>query len=145
MRLRAAAVGIAIITSGLVLSVAGNANAQTVAHAPRITHAAVVKPRFDVICSGDVCIQTTSKNATTASVRTWPDTVSFTGHFELVNGCGGVFGNSTEGDKFYQSGGTGFTFSGIHWADCMDHWKMIGWQKNAPNNYSKVGTVSFSI
>ena len=142
MRLRTAAAGIALMASGLVLSAAGNAHAQTIGHAPKATHGAAVSPLFATLCSGDVCIKTTSKNLTTASVNAWANYVSFTGHFELLN-CGHFVANSTEG--FWPSGRDPYPFGGLHWADCNDKWTVIGWQRNSPGNYTKIGTVNFSI
>lgn len=142
-RLRTAAAGIALITSALVLSAGASAQAQTVAHAPQIRHTATVSPRFTILCSGDVCVQTVTKGATIATVNAWADTVSFTGHFELLNGCGQFVANSP--DQFWPSGRSPHKFTGIHWADCMDQWKVIGWQENSPGDYSRVGTVNFTI
>ena len=143
MWLRAAAAGIALVTSGLALSAAGNAHAQTIAHAPKTAHTAAVKPRFAIVCSGDACVQTTFKGPSLANINAWANTVSFTGHFDLYNGCGEFMGHSP--DQFWPSGRDPFPFRNLHWADCFDHWKVIAWQKNAPNNYSNIGTVNFSI
>jgi hypothetical protein len=147
MRLRAAAAGIAIITSGLVLSVADNAHAQIKIHAPQITHTATVKPRFDILCGGPyICIQTKQITDPTASVNAWANTTSFTGHFELLNGCDQFVANGPiKTDRLFPAGSNPYTFTNIHWADCQDSWTIIAWKEAGGGRYTDVGSVNFSI
>src|SRR5450755_4299527 len=58
-----------------------------------------VAPAFAIICSGDVCAQTKSKDPTSglANVKEWANNTTFNGHFELTGpgGCGEVFNSPT--------------------------------------------------
>jgi len=144
MRLRIAVAGIAFITAGLALSAGGNAYAQTTAGAPQITHPGAATPAFAILCNGDICLQTQDITTLYADVKTWPYTVSFKGHFELINGCGlGV--NSKGGDIFRRAGKDGYTFRVDNWQQCGDSYKMVGWQYNGGHNYNKVGTIPFAF
>ena len=142
MRLRIAAAGAALITSGLVLSAAGSAHAQTIARAPQITHKAGVSPRFRTLCSGDLCIQTTMKGTTLANVNAWAFDITFRGHFELLNGCGEFVANSPE--KTWPAEASPYNFKNLHWADCENFWQIIAWVENG-SGYVNIGSVSFSI
>src|SRR5450759_1968851 len=82
-----ALVGLTAIMSAIPANAATAANGQSVA------------PAFAIICSGDVCAQTKSKDPTSglANVKEWANNTTFNGHFELAGpgGCGEVFNSPT--------------------------------------------------
>lgn len=110
-----------------------------------VTRSLPKSPFFAIKCSGDVCIQTASKNLTYANVNAWANTTTFTGHFQLLNtGCGITWGNSPTGT--WPAGGTHYTFVNVLYDPVCggDHWQVIAWKKTANGN-KNIGAVAFQI
>lgn len=124
----------AVAASAAPVKPATPANAAT--HRP-------VTPRFAIVCGGNVCIQTASKGSSLANVNAWARNTTFFGHFQLVDGCGVTVANSP--NETWPAGGTHYTFTSIHWADCGDFWTVTAWRHNSNGSYTSLGSVSFSI
>ena len=76
----------------------------TVPAAAATTRAHRMTGDFAIQCSGDVCMQTASKNATYATIHAWANNKTFYGHFQLWNrGCGNTVANSP--DETWPAGG----------------------------------------
>ncbi len=110
-----------------------------------------MSPLFDIICSGDVCAQTKSKNTASgfANVDEWAYNTTFYGHFELSQptGCGNTFNSPT---KTWVGGGAGYLFTNVYYpgsggVGCGDVWNAIAWRHNSNGTYTDIGDFQFSI
>jgi hypothetical protein len=146
-RMQKLALAAVTIASAIGLTSLGTVAASA---APTMTaipaHAAgsrTVAPRFAIVCGGDACIQTASKGGVLANVNAWARSTTFTGHFQLVNGCGNTVANSP--NETWPAGGRHYTFANIHFADCGDNWKVVAWRHNSNGTYTNLGAAVFAI
>jgi hypothetical protein len=95
--------------------------------------AAVSPAAGDIICSGNLCIQTDSTTSSTAKISAWADHTTFKGHFEMQI-IGGQVENSptktwTAGGAGYQFSmpcSTSYTYQATAWKKVSDGWEDIG-------------------
>jgi hypothetical protein len=133
----AGAIGLSTFATGLPASAAPATSITASAHTANAQGLGTVTPDAigKVVCGAPtVCIQRTTEIINNkANVRAWANTVSFTGHFELV-GPNGHIANSTV--QHWVAGGGGWTFQGVAKGA---QYSVIAW---GPGN---VGHTNFSV
>jgi hypothetical protein len=107
-------------------------------------NAAVSSPHAigQIVCSGDLCIQTNSVDLSncTAVVAAWANNNNFYGHFEIV---GPGSDQSSEPDQEWIAGGANNKFT-VPYHGAGDGYQATAWQDNN-GSYSNIGQINFGI
>lgn len=131
-RLGMGVAAVALAVPAMALSTSGDAHAAT---------ARMGIPNGDIVCGGDLCIQTNSVNTTacTAVVAAWANTSTFYGHFELSISGGFVANSNTQ---TWPAGGQNYKFN-VHFNPHAEY-EATAWGYNG-GQYQNLGTVDFTI
>jgi hypothetical protein len=138
--LAAVTTALAIGLTSLGASAASAAPAVTAIPANAAAHSQHLAPNFAILCGGDVCLQTASKNGPLANINAWARSTTFTGHFQLIDNCGITVANSP--NETWPAGGRHYTFTNIHYEDCGDFWEVVGWRHNSNGTYTNLGAAT---
>jgi hypothetical protein len=80
----------------------------------------------DIICSGDVCIQSHCADCVSQNIAEWLSTTTYVGHFETVWGCsedGGCQVDNSPNQRWY-AGGPAYILPGLPYGvnACVTFW-----------------------
>jgi hypothetical protein len=128
----AAPVGIALLGSTCLAAAPASASSES---------KVIASSGGEILCSGDLCLQTVCSALSIGSVNTWAYYKTFYGHFEMSAPDDHYLRNSPT--RSWPAGGTHSTFYGVPTSTPV---AATAWEENkTTHKYTDLGTIGFTI